>query len=806
MFSRSTHVTSEKLLAWLLFYVALHDLGKWDVRFQLKAPDVALVLNPLFANADPSQALGFDHGAAGYSWFVKEQPDYGLGEDEESPRLWMRAVAGHHGTMPWDPSLRLPRADKPTVSFDRDARSEWVATLRRIFLAPAGIEPASIPPALPLLLSGFCCVSDWLGSNPDYFPYAEPEVLTPSEYFAEMCGEENAQRALRDSGLWRAPAPRGGMSVLYEDLNPFGVQELVEDLPLEPGLTIVEAPTGSGKTEMALAYASRLLAAGLADSLVFALPTQATANAMFDRLEEVATALFPGDVSLVLAHGKARFNHRFQNLKRAALGLTVQRSEDAHTQCAQWLAQSRKRVFLGQIGACTIDQVLLAALPVRHNFVRRFGVHKSVLIVDEVHAYDAYMNGLLDRVLEGQRDAGGSAILLSATLPSARREELLELWIPTAAPSREMGYSLVTSATRAGSQSFIPTLPTPKRTVGVKLRLAAGLLPDSSLLDEIVQAASAGARVAVVCNLVADAQLIVRQLRDRTPMSIDLFHSRFRYADRSEIERHVLEHYGKSAACRPGRILVATQVVEQSLDLDFDWMVTQLCPVELLFQRIGRLHRHKRAHARPNGYTTPECLILAPPQPEYGYHALVYANVRHLWRTQRLLSEASEITFPRAYREWIEHVFDENPWPGEPTDVLAAHEKYVQEQLGARYKALSISADDAGAFADTEGNATCLTRDSEMSWNVVPVIAGDSALTSIDGLRFDDLGEDWERDWALDQNSIPVPYSWHRYLPEALDGRIYLPMRRSQADIWVGAGNRATFTYSKELGLERSKL
>jgi len=422
-FVRATQVPFEYLCPWLLFFIALHDLGKWDVRFQLKARETALQLNPLFEEAD--SATQYFHDKEGYIWFVQELDTYGFQQDEDRLRKWMQAVGAHHGQVPFSTQLNKPFADESVIDMDRIARYTWVEILKNIFLSN-DILNNDIPDIPQDLLAGFCSVSDWLGSNSDYFTYEAQSDLSFSDYFESR--QAISVKVLQDSGMIRNSCSPGGMAILFPEYSPRGLQAKVSQWPLSDGLTIIEAPTGSGKTEAALAYASRLLHADLADSIIFALPTQATANAMLERLEEMTPRLFDqGASNVILAHGKSGYNPIFRNLKQAAIGLTVQKKEEAYAQCSQWLGSSRKRVFLGQIGVCTIDQVLLSVLPIRHHFIREFGINRSVLIVDEVHAYDSYMNGLLDLVLERQARANATTILLSATLPSQRRQQIILL-------------------------------------------------------------------------------------------------------------------------------------------------------------------------------------------------------------------------------------------------------------------------------------------------------------------------------------------------------------------------------------------
>jgi len=585
---------------------------------------------------------------------------------------------------------------------------------------------------------------------------------------------------------------------------PRQLQTLVDEFPLERGLTIIEAPTGSGKTETALAYAWRMLDKGLADSIIFALPTQATANAMLKRLEASAPLIFDEQSNLVLAHGKAAFNEDFWQLKQACQQRTEQGKEEARVQCGQWLSSSRKRVFLGQIGVCTIDQVLISVLPVRHKFVRGFGLGKSILIVDEVHAYDSYMYGLLAEVLRQQQVAGGSALLLSATLPYHQRSALSKIWDADEEPKENAPYPLVTHVNRVSQTNWFELLEQElpeERKVVVEVLATPQLLPDKSLMTQMINAAKQGAQVVFICNLVDVAQTLAKQLRAQSDVTVDLFHARYRFCDRQAIEKQVLEKYGKRGKRQQGAILIATQVVEQSLDLDFDWMISQLCPVDLLFQRLGRLHRHQRS--RPDGFVNPQCTVLIPDDEDYGCHGLIYGNTRVLWRTAQLLLKAEgTIYFPVAYRNWIERVYEEDGWGDEPKDVIASFEEFTKESEASRYTAQLLMRSDVEEFADTDSNVSALTRDGEMSLNVLPV------LDSAGGMRLLDDGElitnleEWWRDEAMNLNMVAVPSSWRKFLPDGRDGLITLPMS-VDGDGFIAYFGGVSINYSKAYGLEK---
>lgn len=811
-----------QLRAWVLFFTALHDIGKVDIRFQLKSMETLPKCWPGLNLEDIDTAShvteSFNHGPAGYAWAAKEYPQWVANDDVDYQiwdawRSWLSAVTGHHGDLSENSSLYPPDGEEYIAEHDRKARATWVKTIDDIFLRPKSSFISDLPPTCgetaKILLAGFCSISDWIGSHQDYFHYAKP-VMECTRYFDNRVQSVKRRKLLFRLGLIKKPSQYGGIGTLLEaDAHPRGIQVLVDSFPLSPGLTIIEAPTGSGKTEAALAYAWRLLETGHADSIVFALPTQATANAMLKRLEAFADKAFDGQgANVVLAHGKRNFNQEFQRLIEAYAVHTSRGNNEGSTQCSTWLAQSRKRVFLGQVGVCTIDQVLLSVLPVKHKFVRGFGINKSVLIVDEVHAYDSHMHGLLSKVLFRQRESGGSAVLLSATLPLSIRTSLLDAWHSVKPLVND--YPLITHV--SGGEHLPMTLPgeyRPKQYhVSVECIPLPNAFPDEALLQRVISAAKAGARVTFVCNLVDDAQQIAKSFRamlDDSLIPVDVFHARYRFLDRQIKEDSAIKLYGKNAPRDGGRILVATQVIEQSLDLDFDLMFTQICPVDLLFQRLGRLHRHPQK--RPLGFESPHCIVVTAQDWKYGLHKEIYGNTRVLWRTETLLRNTKgsikEILFPRAYREWIDAVYMRDDWEQEPSEIACEYDAFSALQQHKRSEAERLTSMSMTQFRDEDNRVTSLTRDSEMSLTVVPIQRGGKLLdsTSTNGLNEGALRE------LLDLNSLPVPAGWDKYLHECdrdEDGRYFLEMR-FDGSRWICRKGKSTFGYTIDFGLERRK-
>jgi len=810
------------LRSWILFFIVLHDLGKFDVRFQLKAIEALKLCWPDFnietVDATSETVTKYDHGKYGYAWIKQELCSWlNIAEDSQNIldawQPWVSAVTGHHGELPDYSRVYPPEAEDDYVAeHDKKARRDWIDHVSRMFLFPIGITLKQSPPVCSkvaqALLAGFCSIADWIGSNAteDAFRYRSLRD-NPIEYLDNQVKTVTSRDVLRKFGLVKNTLTYAGLPALLEEgCSSRGVQTLIDKLPAVPGFTLIEAPTGSGKTEAALAYAWRLLEAGCADSIIFALPTQATANAMLTRATEFAEKAFgEGGANLVLAHGKRDFSLTFRALVEAGRNFTVQGKEAASVQCAAWLAQSRKRVFLGQIGICTVDQVLLSVLPVRHKFVRGFAINKSVLIVDEVHAYDSYMHGLLGETLSRQKVTGGSAILLSATLPPSIRRKLVETWDCSDVGSE--AYPLIThiSLSKLLPLELPDELLPARREVSIECLSLPNAFPDKALIQRIVAAAEAGARIAVILNLVNDAQRLAKLLPDTIP--VDVFHARYRFEDRQFKEEAAKEKYGKTRYDRGGRVLVATQVVEQSLDFDFDWMVTQICPVDLLFQRLGRLHRHERE--RPIGFQDARCTVMTMPNEQYGLHSKIYGNVRALWRTEKLLRNAEKniVVFPYAYRAWINAVYegiplDNNSFEEEPDHIFGEYLAYKAIEDDRAIEAKRLTTINMTQFRDEDVQVSSLTRDGEMSLTVVPVLIGNRFL---DGTMFKKL-DDYKLAEELNFNSVHVPASWEGYLRDCRkdeDGRLFLELVADGEKCWITRKGKTTFRYSGEFGLER---
>ena len=656
-----------------VFLIALHDVGKFTRTFQALSP-AHWPVDALGAYAGRVPAER--HDTLGFRVLQERLSDEvtaalpGWRQSAIDPLL--RAVAGHHG----QPPLENATSQLSKTVFCLACREASRAVLREMQALLLPEPPPPLEPAaarrLSWALAGLATAADWIGSAQCHFPYTAPLPGGLAAYWALT--QPRAAKAVADAGVLPATASfRSGLRDLFpgiEEASPVQGWAGTADLPPGPVLALIEDVTGSGKTEAAVLLAHRLMAAGRADGLFFALPTMATADAMFARLGVAYRRLFAPEArpSLVLAHGRRALHAGFHDM--VLRGLHPQGGEagenPAGAACAAWIAADRRLAFLADVGAGTVDQAFLAALPSRHAALRLLGLARKVLVVDEAHAYDSYMRGELAALLQFQAALGGSAVVLSATLPHAQRATLAEAFASGLKATKPVlhsaAYPLATLVSAEGAcETECEARPESRRSVAVTR------LPDvEAALDAIMEAAAAGAAVAWVRNTVDDAIAAAAALRARG-VGPTLFHARYAMGDRQRIQENVLRWFGKeSVASERARVLVATQVVEQSLDLDFDLLVSDLAPVDLLIQRAGRLWRHPGRMGR--SLRERRLLVLSPapaPEPPADWiHAVlpgtasVYRDPALLWRGARGLFAAGEIATPDGVRPLVEAAYD----------------------------------------------------------------------------------------------------------------------------------------------------
>ncbi len=679
-----------------LYLLALHDVGKFSGEFQGLLPDLAHRLS----GRTPLVRYGEPHGNLGLAlWrILAESPDFpvnlGIPVKECDPFCLCDlptqlaplayAVFGHHGKPPvmdkQEPKSFFAEVELDhATGFIQDAAGFFFAGYEGPGLDPEPYdEKTAAWNGASWTLAGLCVLCDWIGSNTEYFPYvSRPMAL--AEYWNNHALPRARDAVARSGVLSPQGSPWRGFSALFPEIaepTPLQAEVSSREFPDGPCLLIFEDITGSGKTEAALAAVHRMMDRGLGQSLYVGMPTMATSNAMYERMGRNYRRLFTGDSlpSLVLAHGARELSRAFTTSialeNTMAARETTDEQDSAAAVCSAWLADNRKKALLGAVGVGTLDQALLSVLPVRHQSLRLFGLRRGILVADEVHAYDAYTHRLLCTLLEFQAAAGGSAVLLSATLPVRMRKELVNAWRKGAGASRvELECADYPLATYAGLEQVrevpVEAAAMSRRRVGVRF-----VESPENAVELLVAAARAGACACYIRNTVDNA----REAHETAVLELGvenaiLFHARFAMGDRAAVEEKVLRLFGKDSdpSARAGRVVVATQVVEQSLDLDFDLVVTDLAPVELLIQRAGRCQRHARE--RPEGYETPTMAVVSPePEPDAGsewYRGMfpraagVYPSHGRLWRAARLLRDMGGFSMPDDLRTLVEGVYDD---------------------------------------------------------------------------------------------------------------------------------------------------
>lgn len=642
---------SHELKQALIFLTALHDVGKISAGFR------AMLLE------GKSQPMGRHWEMSEY---LLHHHDDLLEEYLDGKPIWRKAlyasVSGHHGRPP-QLDLQLPHLPF-AIGNDaiRDAGlliREFASLWPDASLSGMTKEQAR---ALNWWLPGFVSAADWIGSNVDWFP------ATPAEFgFAEYLAQARQKQltAVNCSGLG---TPDASDTVLF-DFAFRPMQQACSEISIPPGpmLAIIEDETGSGKTEAALILAQRMMAAGKGRGLFFALPTTATSDAMFSRARKMLRRMFTDPPSIALAHGRAGISCEY----RALRAVPTQPTDEPV--CTDWLAENRRRALLANIGIGTVDQAIFSVLPTKFNTLRHYGLASKILIVDEVHEMgDPYMVQELARLLQAHHMAGGSAILLTATLPLDQRRQLQAGY--RAQDDGDPAYPALTVAGREVRRNFSQTGAS--RGPVVVRRLAS----ESDAVALIAQQAGQGAACLWVRNVVDDAIAAVDRLR-AGGIDAGLLHARFALCDRLDHEAAALARFGKQGAGREGHVLVATQIVESSLDLDFDVMVSDLAPIASLVQRAGRLWRHmdlRPASGRP--MDKPVLSVLSP-DPEQvtdknwllqvlDKGAWVYP-LDLQWRTARVLFKTGVIDAPSGLRALIEAVHGEGD-TSLPESMIAA--------------------------------------------------------------------------------------------------------------------------------------
>ncbi len=737
--------------------VAAHDIGKITPGFLWKCAHWQ------FPEARPAASGETDHARVS-QWFLSSLAAFQRAGGR--PTDWLLAAGGHHGRYPSPSASKLARCREFSESgWPEVLRGELWAELVALFGSPPGellfLSSGGAQAAARVhLLTGFTTFCDWIGSDESVFPL---DAANAGTHNATLPGSRAAARtALESIGTHRrAVLPDLDFAALFAApaspaFSPRPLQSALVALMEAPGLYIVEAPMGMGKTEAALAGAyARWSSPDSERGLYFALPTQLTSQRIHRRIASFLENVIADPATLALVHGNSWLSdERLLQLSPTAAQDEASPENGGAAEAHGWFASTTRRALLAPFGTGTIDQALLSVLPAKHAALRFFALAGKVIVFDEVHSYDPYTSALVDRAIQWLHHAGCTVLVLSATLTAARRAALVAAAGASEPPAPD-AYPLITRvATGSGiaAHHIIDDGAPRESSVALEHHSAA----DAGLWSRAVQAAEAGACVLIIRNTVALAQETYRQVKSSCcgeSFEVGLLHSRFPQWQRDAQEDHWTTRLGKNQALRPrGCVLVATQVVEQSVDIDADLLITDLAPTDLLFQRMGRLHRHDRP--RPAGFAAPRCLILHPPVDLSGDaveirkalspHSFVYPPYS-LCRAHALWSQRTCITLPRDIRPVLEQTYAEES--GLPAGVAE-----LREQLAARVARMIGTAESRSVFAspstaDKEGADTrwieqettlvvLLAAAPEVRGSRVTITLHHGSLLSADAARF----------------------------------------------------------------------
>lgn len=749
--ARCFGLSSEAVTAWIAAMVGLHDFGKGIPGFQAKWPKGRQRDEAAGLAFSPQRLLDVDDHAGASAALLRELLPTKVGSTTWASGV-LQAISAHHG---YNYLLAEIRDVRP-----RREPGEWLAARMAIFdaywqtLSPSG-QPEVEDLSLPAVewLAGLTSVADWIGSNEDWFKPGERGDTLSAHLLAARRLAEQSLDAIGWSGF--APLLKTPQDTDTLIRRIVGAGKAPSARPLQavgdrllagaagPTLVIVEAPMGEGKTELAMLAHLRLQAANQHRGLYVALPTQATGNAMFDRTLDFLRAFADGmRLDVQLAHGGAMLDERIASLR----GIHGKRGDNVSS--SAWFSQ-RRRALISPYGVGTIDQALFATLNVKHHFVRLWGLANRVVVLDEVHAYDTYTSGLIAALLRWLKALGCSVVLMSATLPKKRQADLLAAWSIDAAAVPTLSYPRVLVAhsgrVLAGTVAARPLPP---------IEVAGIEEAPEELAGKALELLTQGGCGAIIVNTVDRAQRLYRLLADMLPADCELilFHARFPADARGERERTVLNRFGRDGTRPAHALLVATQVAEQSLDIDFDFLISDLAPIDLLLQRAGRLHRHERK--RPNAHLIARFFVagliegrfpeLRETKWQYVYDPYI------LGRTWALVAGRAVWQLPVDIDRLVQMIYDDDVEL--PAYIATADRQRIeegdygehraavqQESLYAMHAAIDADSEPQNAYADKprgneEGEGLGIrnrTRLGDDSITVVPVIE------SADGWRLD---------------------------------------------------------------------
>ena len=669
------HLALHELYCFVGYFVSTHDIGKICKLFQ--AID-EITRRKMTAEGIRIMQIGLENYPRHEknSAAIMERIWKAEGMEKRTARFLAALLGAHHQGKTGDLDKRLDAW--------KDWQDELERRLRRYFYGDTAVVWPVIARedrgAVGALLLGITILSDWISSENDIFAEADQWKANLRETV-----EERMQAFLRDSGLEKqtllpasdfpsvwANIPRQGMRPLQQE-----IESIFADCDEKLSLVLLEAPMGEGKTEAGMYAALQMAKQWEKAGFYVALPTAATSNQMVSRMRTLLNMHHAGD-KVRLLHAMAWLVDEQQPNPEE-----IQTEDEAFAR--QWLAPLR-RGLLSPYAVGTVDQAMQSVMMIKYGVLRLLGLSGKALVIDELHAYDVYMSSILSCLMQWCKALEIPVVLLSATLPPAKKQQMLAPFTNEPLSGRYPAVTAVTESGRLMERHFNQTVMRRRLTI----RLCQILHEPDRIADKAMELVENGGCLCVLLNTVAQAQQVYQELKKRNADRALLFHARFPAGRRDEIETQCLRLFGKDKACRPKKaIVVATQVCEQSLDLDFDIMMTAIAPIDLLLQRTGREQRHPDTQ-RPAQFKQPTLYVLVPKdkgevplEQKYGADGVVYPPCL-LAQSEYLLAGRQEIRIPEDMAQLVADGYDASKAPGNVQEAWMeqAIEDSIQAQAG----------------------------------------------------------------------------------------------------------------------------
>lgn len=661
--------TEEQFLDWIGYVVSLHDIGKVEGQFQYRWPPMKEKMDksgiqPAFLDTVPVR-----HEKTTCRC-LKDRIWKNIG-DRSSVRFYAGILEVHH-------QGKSGAEGEQQNRFWNQLQDEMEFQMRRRFLHSDQVFLPAVAKkdrgCVGALLLGIVILSDWVASS-DYFSQAESWFSQPdaqktaerlAEHFLDVSGltVKNASFGMDFHSVWPNISRRGMRGLQNE------VEKLFQETQERISVVLLEAPMGEGKTEAGIYAALQMAQQWGKCGFYVGLPTAATSNQMVGRMRSLLEMHQFSD-SVRLLHSMAWLVDGQENQPWPKFETEEERYASG------WLLPVR-RGLLGSYAVGTVDQAMMSVLLVKYGVLRLLGLAEKTLVIDELHSYDVYMSEILHRLLEWCKDLEIPVVLLSATLPPEKKMQMLSAYTTEQIPSC---YPSVTAITETGKVVVRPVKRTEKRQT-VSVTLCPILHQTEKIAVQAMELGKDGGCVCVLLNTVRQAQEVFQTIKKGGfDGELLLFHARFPAQQRDEIEQRCIRLFGKEKSERPKKaILVATQVVEQSLDVDFDVMMTAIAPIDLLLQRLGREFRHEDT-PRPSHLSAPYLYVLIPDNPgEFSADGFVYPPCL-LLQSIHVLEQYPTIRIPEDLPTMVTQGYDPGAAPPEELDRWVEH--LMEDQVKA---------------------------------------------------------------------------------------------------------------------------